>query len=173
MGLLRSIGLLAVAGIAACSAYGYWPEAPLPEGAAAERLLIDKSERSLVLYSGGEAVKSYRVSLGRVPQGAKEREGDGRTPEGRYLIDYRKRDSDYHRALHISYPDAEDLRHAAELGVSPGGAIMIHGLPNGLGWIGRFHRLWDWTEGCVAVTDEEMDELWRAVADGTPVEIRA
>lgn len=173
MALLRGISLLAAAGIAAGGVYGYWPETPLPQGIAAERLLIDKSERSLVLYSGGDAVKRYRVSLGRVPAGAKEREGDGKTPEGRYVIDYRKPDSDYHRALHISYPDADDRHHAAKLGVSPGGAIMIHGLPNGLGWIGRFHRLWDWTEGCVAVTDDEMDELWRAVADGTPVEVRA
>ena len=97
--------------------------------------------------------------------------GDGRTPEGRYLIDYRKRDSDYYRALHISYPDAEDRRHAAELGVSPGGAIMIHGLPNGLGWIGRFHRLWDWTEGCVAVSPRDMVWLLARLRRGSVVRV--
>jgi murein L,D-transpeptidase YafK len=153
----------------------YWslPETPLPSGTTAERLQIDKGARRLVIFADGRAVKSYRISLGRVPEGAKEREGDGRTPEGVYIVDYRKADSDYHRALHISYPDPYDRKRARDLGVSPGGAIMIHGLPNGLGWIGRFHRFSDWTQGCIAVTDEEIEELWRAVPPGTPVEIRA
>jgi len=152
--------------------YRFWPMTPLANGTTVDRLEINKDARRLLVVANGEAVKSYRISLGRAAQGAKDREGDGRTPEGTYVIDYRKADSAYHRALHISYPDPGDRRHAYELGVSPGGAIMIHGLPNGFGWIGRFHRLYDWTQGCIAVTDEEMDELWRAVPPGTPVEIR-
>jgi len=101
----------------------------------------------------------------------KEREGDGRTPEGRYKIEA-KYVNQYHKALRISYPDAEDRKRAAKLGVSPGGSILIHGLPNGKGYIGAAHRLYDWTLGCIAVTDEEIDEIWNLVPVGTPVEIR-
>lgn len=173
MGTFKAMFLILAAALAAGGAYRFWPGTPLPAGVTADRLLIDKGARRLVVYTDGRVVKTYRVSLGRVPEGAKEREGDGRTPEGSYVIDYRKADSAYHRALHISYPDQDDRRRARRNGVSPGGAIMIHGLPNGLGWIGRFHRLRDWTQGCIAVTDEEIEELWRAVPDGTPVEIRA
>lgn len=164
--------LFLAVGLAAGGAYRLWPLTPLPAGAKADRIEIDKGARRLTVFADGRAVKSYPVSLGRVPVGAREREGDGRTPEGSYVIDFRNSDSAYHLALHISYPGHDDRRRASERGVSPGGAIMIHGLPDGLGWIGRFHRLYDWTEGCIAVTDEEMDELWRAVAPGTPVEIR-
>ena len=103
---------------------------------------------------------------------AKEREGDFRTPEGRYLIDYHKADSAFHRALHISYPNAEDRRRAEKLGVAPGGDIMIHGLPNGLGAAGETHRITDWTNGCVALTDQEIEQIWSAVPIGTPVEIK-
>jgi murein L,D-transpeptidase YafK len=173
MRMVKAIPMILVAVLAAGAVYWSLPETPLPSGTTAERLQIDKGARRLVIFADGRAVKSYRISLGRVPEGAKEREGDGRTPEGVYIVDYRKADSDYHRALHISYPDPYDRKRARDLGVSPGGAIMIHGLPNGLGWIGRFHRFSDWTQGCIAVTDKEIEELWRAVPPGTPVEIRA
>lgn len=173
MRTFKAIFLILAAVLAAGGGYRFWPETALPAGTTAERLQIDKRTRRLIVFANGQAVKSYRVSLGREPQGAKAREGDGRTPEGSYIIDYRKADSAYHRALHISFPGKKDRRRAREFGVSPGGAIMIHGLPNGLGWIGSFHRFYDWTEGCIAVTDEEIDELWRAVPYGTPVEIRA
>ncbi len=168
---LKAIVLILVSLLGIGGAYRFWPEAPLPAGMTADRLEIDKSARRLVVFADGRAVKTYRISLGRVAKGAKEREGDGRTPEGHYVIDYRKANSDYHKALHISYPASGDRQRAKDLGVSPGGAIMIHGLPNGFGWIGRFHRIYDWTEGCVAVTDTEIDELWRAVPVGTPVVI--
>jgi len=112
------------------------------------------------------------VALGRGDLAPKEREGDGRTPEGHYIIDSRNGASHYHKALHVSYPNAEDRARAAKLGASPGGAIMIHGLPNGMGWLGAAHRLYDWTLGCIAVTDEEIDEIWNLVPVGTPVEIR-
>jgi murein L,D-transpeptidase YafK len=102
----------------------------------------------------------------------KEREGDARTPEGHYIVDSRNAASHYHKALHISYPGTEDRQRAAKLGVSPGGAIMIHGLPNGMAWLGATHRFYDWTLGCIAVTDAEIDEIWKLVPDGTPVEIR-
>jgi murein L,D-transpeptidase YafK len=134
--------------------------------------VIEKSRRILTLYADGEPLKSYRISLGTNPVGAKQHEGDRRTPEGRYVIDYRKADSGYFRALHISYPGPDDLERARQSGESPGGDIMIHGLRNRLGWLGRLHRLVDWTQGCVAVTNREMAELWRVVPDGTPIEIR-
>jgi murein L,D-transpeptidase YafK len=145
---------------------------PLPLGAVADRVLVEKSARRLTLLNKGAILKTYPVALGREPIGAKEEEGDQRTPEGIYLIDFHKRDSDYHLALHVSYPEQRDIERATSHGVSAGSDIMIHGLPNGRGWIGGFHRRSDWTAGCVAVTDFEIEEIWRAVADGTQIEIR-
>ena len=138
----------------------------------ADRVVIDKSDRTLTLYEQGKAVKSYHVTFGRHPAGRKERQGDDRTPEGQYTIDYRNLGSKYHIALHISYPNADDIRRARAAGVSPGGDIMIHGLRKGLGWVGRLHRLVNWTHGCIAVTDGEIDEIARAVKDGTPITIQ-
>ncbi len=136
-----------------------------------DRVLIRKGARRLTLFCNGKAIKTYRVALGSNPLGKKTTKGDGRTPEGCYIIDRRKADSRYHRALHISYPNEEDKRQAAARGVSPGGDIMIHGLKNGMGWVGKGHRLQDWTKGCVAMTNKEIDEIWRMVMDGTTVEI--
>jgi murein L,D-transpeptidase YafK len=145
---------------------------PLPLDAAADRVLVEKSARRLTLLKNGMTLKTYRVALGRASVGAKEYEGDQRTPEGIYAIDFHKPDSDYHLALHVSYPEQRDIDRAAAQGVSAGSDIMIHGLPNGRGWIGRFHRRNDWTAGCVAVTDFEIEEIYRAVPDGTPIELR-
>jgi murein L,D-transpeptidase YafK len=145
--------------------------APLPAGTIASRIFIDKSERTLTLFRGEHELKTYKVALGRNPVGHKQQEGDGRTPEGRYQIVFHKRNSSFHRALRISYPNAEDIRSARERGVSPGGDIMIHGLPNGMGSLGSDHLLRDWTEGCIAVTNEEIEEIWRVVPDGTIVDI--
>jgi murein L,D-transpeptidase YafK len=116
-------------------------------------------------------MKTYRIALGRSPVGKKTREGDRKTPEGCYTIDWRNPGSRFYRSLHISYPNDEDIQQAASQGVSPGGDIMIHGLKNGKSWIGKRHRRQDWTDGCVAVTNTEMDEIWDAVPDGTPVKI--
>ena len=138
----------------------------------ADSVLILKKDHVLELLAGGKVIRTYKVALGSGGLAAKEREGDGRTPEGRYVIDSRNAASQYHKALHISYPNADDRKRAARLGVSPGGAVMIHGLPNGKGFIGPAHRLYDWTLGCVAVTDAEIDEIWSLVPIGTPVEIR-
>jgi murein L,D-transpeptidase YafK len=145
---------------------------PLAPDARADRVVVDKSERTLVLLAGGRALKTYHVSLGGSPAGHKRREGDERTPEGAYVLDYRNPSSSAHRSLHVSYPDSADVARARAAGVAPGGMIMIHGIWNGLGWIGRLHRLVDWTDGCIAVTNAEMDEIWRAVPDSTPIEIR-
>ncbi len=109
---------------------------------------------------------------GANPVGAKQEEGDNKTPEGIYKIDGRNPQSTFHLALHVSYPSDEDKTRAADRGASAGFDIMIHGIRNGLGWMGAFHRLNDWTAGCVAVTDEEIEELWRITPDGTTVEIR-
>jgi len=109
--------------------------------------------------------------LGRNPLGAKQKEGDMKTPEGIYKIDGRNTQSSFHLALHVSYPSDEDDKHAAARGASAGSDIMIHGIRNGHGWIGAFHRWNDWTAGCIAVTDEEIEELWRVTPDGTTIEI--
>lgn len=133
--------------------------------------MLLKSERLLVLLRSGYVVVSYEVALGSSPVGPKERAGDGRTPEGQYTLDWRTEESDFHRAIHVSYPSAQDRASAHAGRVDPGGGIMIHGLPNGLGHIGTDHRSGDWTDGCIAVTNEEMDQIWDLIPDGTPIEI--
>lgn len=145
---------------------------PIKAEVKANRILVEKSARRLTLFSGEKPIKTYSVSLGRSPVGHKNQEGDNRTPEGFYVIDSRNAVSASHRALHISYPKTTDTAAAAKCGVSPGGDIMIHGILNGYGWIGLFHRCYDWTAGCIAVTDFEMDEIWNAVPTGTTIEIR-
>jgi murein L,D-transpeptidase YafK len=170
-GAVRWIVLVA-AGLAVC--FFAWPRAAQEPTSTqkADSILILKKDHVMELLADGKVIRTYKVALGRGGLASKEREGDGRTPEGHYLIDARNEASSYHRALHISYPNAEDRQHAAKLGVSPGGDIMIHGLPNGMGWLGASHRLYDWTLGCIAVTDPEIDEIWKMVPVGTPVEIR-
>ncbi len=163
---------LGLGGIVAFFGYALIPWNKLPEGARADRLVIRKSARSLELHAGPKLLKTYRVSLGFQPVGAKEFEGDGRTSEGRFIIANRNPRSSCYLALRIGCPTAADVARAKAQGRSPGGDIMIHGLRNGLGWLGRWHRWWDWTARCAAVTNQEMNELWQAVRDGTPVEIR-
>ena len=142
-----------------------------PPLARADLVVVDKSERRLTLYSKGKPVRTYRgLQLGDAPEGAKRFEGDERTPEGRYTIDYRNPASAYHLSLHVSYPDAADRAYAAAQGRSPGGAIFLHGQPNGLP-LGRLPG--DWTDGCIALSNAEIQELWRLVPDGTPIEITA
>jgi murein L,D-transpeptidase YafK len=145
---------------------------PLPKNASADRVVVYKAKRELELWSNGKLLKRYKVALGGNPVGHKEREGDQRTPEGVYTIDSRNAASRYHKSLHVSYPNTQDREHAKRLGVSPGGAIMVHGLPKGWGWVGAGHRATDWTLGCIAVTNEEIEEIWAAVRDGTPIEIK-
>ncbi|PHP68647.1 hypothetical protein CSC94_01195 [Zhengella mangrovi] len=168
--LLFGLGTAMV--IALLGAGWFWPEAPLPAAARADLIVVSKHERMLEVRQGDTILKRYRVALGSNPVGPKARQGDGRTPEGRYLIDSRNRASRFHLALHVSYPSAADRARARAAGVSPGGDIMVHGIRNGLGWIGRLHALVDWTNGCIAVTDEQIEEIWAVTPNGTPIEIR-
>jgi len=153
------------------AAWAHWPRRPLPDGTRADRVVVRKASRTLELYRGAELLRTYSVALGRNPLGRKEQEGDGRTPEGQYVLDYRNAGSSFHKALHVSFPSSADLAAAHNRGVSAGGLIMVHGIRNGLGFLGRFHTAIDWTDGCIAVTDRDIDEIWRAVADGTPIQI--
>ncbi|MBX0333005.1 L,D-transpeptidase family protein [Pontibacter sp. HSC-14F20] len=154
--------------------YGYLvlSERSLPEGTKIDRLVVHKSERRLEAYSRGELVKSYTISLGKTPVGDKQHEGDNKTPEGRYTINGKNPHSAYYKNLGVSYPNAADRREAKRLGKPVGGDIKIHGLPNKMPFIGKWHRLMDWTAGCMAVTNDEMEELYQTVPVGTPIDIK-
>ena len=161
---------LLVAGLIAWR-FGPTPPPQLPQNATADLILVHKAARRLEMYRGDLLLRSFAVSLGSHPIGPKRQEGDGRTPEGEYRIDYRKADSSFHRALHISYPGAADIAAARSRGVNPGELVMIHGTKNGLSPNAKERLPADWTDGCIAVTDEEMDEIWRAVPDNTKIVI--
>jgi murein L,D-transpeptidase YafK len=170
----RFIGVSALAALALVTG-ALWAHPslqPLPANATADLLIVEKRAHRLSIYSHGSLLREYSVSLGREPLGAKQREGDRRTPEGRYVIDRHNASSTFHKALHVSYPSPGDITRARAGGYAPGGEIMVHGLRNGLGWLGRAHLLADWTVGCIAVTNGEIDELYRVVPDGTPIELR-
>ena len=138
----------------------------------ADKVLIEKKERRLTLLSKGEVIKTYKIALGGNPVGPKERQDDNKTPEGTYIIDSRNGNSGFHLALRISYPNEQDIRRAKQLGVSPGGDIMIHGLKNDFSLVGAYHAEVDWTNGCIAVTNQEMEDIYKFVPNGTTVEIR-
>jgi murein L,D-transpeptidase YafK len=138
----------------------------------ADQVIAVKSQRTLTLLSHGKVLRTYSVALGGSPVGAKEQQGDHKTPEGHYIFGRRNAKSHFYKSIHVSYPNDRDKKRASQRGVSAGGDIMIHGLPNGFGWLGATHRAQDWTDGCVAVTNAEMDEIWQLVPDGTPIEIR-
>jgi murein L,D-transpeptidase YafK len=131
----------------------------------ADQIIVNKSRREMILLRGSSVLRVYRIALGREPLGHKQQEGDGRTPEGNYTIDRRNPKSRYYLSLRVSYPNTQDRARAAELGVDPGGDIMIHGLKDGV------LREGDWTQGCIAVTDTEMDEIWNLVPEGTKIRI--
>lgn len=150
------------------------PPAYAPADQQADAIIVSKSDRKLYLLRGGAVLKTYDIAMGSDwDQGHKQREGDMRTPEGSYMIDWRNENSIAHLSLHISYPNEADAAAAAAGGYSPGGNIMIHGLPNGWGAWGGLHRLVNWTDGCVAVTNEEMREIWSLVPTGTPISLHA
>ncbi|AGA89249.1 hypothetical protein Thimo_0385 [Thioflavicoccus mobilis 8321] len=140
----------------------------------ADLVVVEKSERRLYLVKDERPLRSYPISLGFAPKGPKEREGDGRTPEGRYVLDWRRTQSQFYKAIHISYPSARDRSHAASMGVDPGGLIMIHGQPrpNEHAELQALVRNEDWTQGCIAVSNQAIDEIWEATRNGTPIEIR-
>lgn len=137
-----------------------------------DHVLVDKSDRALFLYNQGEEVARYRIALGDNPIGHKQYQGDSKTPEGHYVLDWRNPNSRFHLSLHISYPNNNDKEYAKNLGKPPGGDIMIHGLPNDLGAVGSLMNKQDWTDGCIAVSNIEIEEIWNSVANGTPIEIR-
>jgi len=138
----------------------------------ADKVVVIKSKRIMLLLRDGGIFKTYKVALGKQPKGNKMTAGDQKTPEGIYRLDKRNPNSRFHMAIHISYPNEADLANARSLGVLPGNEIMIHGLPDDLAEIGKLHRRWDWTDGCIAVSNAEMDEIWQLVPDGTPIEIK-
>jgi len=144
---------------------------PLPRGIRADRIVVHKAARTLVLYWHGVPLKSYRVALGSDPVGNKQQLGDQRTPEGVYHLSRRTKPSVFHAALAIDYPSAADRQRAKAAHVSPGGGLEIHGLRDGFDWLGSAHAIFDWTDGCIAITNSEIDELVRAVPDKTPIEI--
>jgi len=143
-----------------------------PSDQRATSILVEKQARRMTLLRNGIALKRYDISLGGDPIGHKRQEGDSRTPEGRYLIDFKNDRSRFHLSMRVSYPNAADRESARKRGVPPGSDIMIHGLPNGLGWLGRWQLARDWTDGCIAVTNSEVEEIWSVVDVGTPIEIK-
>lgn len=148
------------------------PPAAAARSEQADRIRVSKADRQLHLLRDGAIIRSYRIAMGsNWDQGHKQAEGDERTPEGSYVVDWRNPRSMAHLSLHISYPAPKDQQAAAQAGHDPGGNIMIHGLPNGWGFMAPVHRLVDWTDGCIAVTNAEMREIWSLVANGTPIDI--
>lgn len=137
----------------------------------ADKVVVEKSERKLHLVKNGEAFRTFDIALGIRPEGDKEAEGDFKTPEGRYLLDIRNPNSEYFLSIHISYPSAADLRAARQKGLDPGGAIMIHGQPNEPTRSEAYYRTQDWTNGCIAVSNSDMIDIWLMTADNTPIEI--
>jgi murein L,D-transpeptidase YafK len=147
-------------------------KAQSPEKKTADRIVVMKSARTMTLENNGHVLKTYKVALGGQPVGAKERQGDHKTPEGEYTIDAKNEHSRFYMALHLSYPNAVDRARARNLGLNPGGDVEIHGLGKQYGWIGAWHRLVDWTDGCIAVTNDEIQGIFGIVPLGTRVEIR-
>jgi len=149
--------------------YYFLPEKKLPPDKKIDKLIVTKSKRIMDVYSGDQIIKTYKISLGGDPVGDKEFEGDKRTPEGQYSINDKNQNSGFHKNLGISYPSETDIQEAKKKNLQPGGDIKIHGIRNGFGFIGRLHRMFDWTAGCVALTDDEVDELYNRVEIGTPI----
>jgi murein L,D-transpeptidase YafK len=149
--------------IASCSAFA---------GDKADRVVVIKSTKTLSLYKSERLLGTYSVVFGANPVGHKQQEGDERTPEGRYILDFKKSDSAFYKAIHISYPNTQDIESAKKRGVSPGGLIMIHGQKNGLGWVSFISQKFNWTDGCIALNNKDMDFIWEAIEAGTPIEIK-
>lgn len=157
--------------VSGLTVYYMSPEKKLSQGILVDKLVVHKSKREMFAYSNGEIVKVYKISLGGQPLGPKQFEGDKKTPEGLYFINDKNPNSGYHKNLGISYPNKMDVDQARKMGKPSGGNVKIHGLRNGTGFIGKFHRWVDWTLGCIAVTDDEVNELYNSVIIGTSIEI--
>ncbi|MCD6388773.1 MAG: L,D-transpeptidase family protein [Desulfobulbaceae bacterium] len=141
-------------------------------GKKADAVLVDKSDAKLYLMQQGQSYAAYPVTFGANPKGHKQQQGDERTPEGSYLLDYKNANSAYYKSIHISYPNAQDSANARKRGVNPGGAIMIHGQTNGWEWAAPLAQLFNWTNGCIALQNHHMDIVWEAVDPGTPIKIQ-
>jgi len=171
---MRKIFILITILLIILLSYNYFPYSPIPQGIEVDKLIVDKSERKLMVYSNGSVIKTFSIALGDNPNGHKEREGDEKTPEGDYIIDSKAGlgASGYHKNLGVSYPNKTDIANARKNGFSPGGEIKIHGLKNGLDFIGKIQSWRDWTNGCMAVTNDEIDDLYKHVKIGTPITIK-
>ncbi|MEW6454287.1 MAG: L,D-transpeptidase family protein [Pseudomonadota bacterium] len=175
--IVLTVATILVAGVAALASWDFFkfsrtaPPQAAPD-ARATLILVEKQVRRLSLVRNGQVLKTYNVTLGTHPVGHKQQEGDQRTPEGTYAIDFKHPRSRFHLALRVSYPNAEDSKQAQQRGIQAGGDIMIHGLPNGLGMLGRLMQSRDWTDGCIAVTNREIEEIWAMVDVGTPIQIK-
>ena len=151
----------------------YMPATSKAEKFQITQVIVEKAARKLFLMGGSTTLREYRIALGKNPLGQKQQEGDSRTPEGDYILDWRNPASRFFRSLHVSYPTPEQLRTAKRSGIDPGGEIMIHGQPSS--WVERIHLgfdQFDWTDGCIAVENQDMLEIWSMVADGTPITIK-
>jgi len=149
--------------ITACNAFGI---------EKADRVVVLKSKKSLYLYKGKHLLGTYPVVFGGNRIGHKQQEGDKRTPEGKYILDFKKADSAFYKAIHISYPNERDIENAKRRGVAPGSSIMVHGQKNGFGWASFLLQYFNWTNGCIALSNKNMDSVWELVDAGTPIEIR-
>lgn len=138
----------------------------------ADLVLVEKGKSELSLLRSGQVIAKYHVVFGADPVGHKLQEGDNKTPEGRYMLDFKKPNSAYYKAFHVSYPNSNDVERARAAGVSPGGNIMVHGQKNGFGWAAAIAQEFNWTQGCIAMTNEDMDAMWLLVDAGTPIEIK-
>lgn len=164
------VGMISVSALALAKNSSKHDKA-IPADVTIDKVYVDKSERVLKLLSAGKVIKTYHIALGDSPVGHKRQEGDERTPTGSYILDYKNENSSYYRSIHISYPNAADKAQAKKRGVSAGGDIMIHGQKNGLGHLATITQQRDWTDGCIAVTDDEMDEIMSIYKVGMPIEI--
>jgi murein L,D-transpeptidase YafK len=165
-----TVCLMAALGMLGCSSTEM--KSMIPSDQKADRIVVVKSKHTMTLMAKDRVLMVYTIALGRGSSGPKERTGDNKTPEGEYVIDQKSAKSRFHLALHVSYPNAADRKRAHDAGVDPGGAIMIHGVQNGFGWLGSLQHDFDWTEGCIAVTNPEIEEIWTLVPVGTPIEIK-
>jgi len=171
--MIGSRGFLAVLGMTILLGNAAAEEQDLVTGPdRADYVVVDKSDRKLYLYKAGRVLREFDVALGQMPTGPKQREGDFRTPEGKYFLDERNVNSDYFLSIHVSYPNETDRARARELGVDPGGQIMIHGLPNEPKYDVRHYQGTDWTDGCIAVSNSDMVDIWLMTRESTPIEIR-
>lgn len=166
----QRVGAVVASFLLVCAAGG--PDVAATAETAPDRIVVVKSERKLMLMAGERVIRTMEIALGLMPRGHKQQEGDFRTPEGRYFIEAKNPDSDFFLSLKVSYPNADDRANANRLGVDPGGQIMIHGLPNQPSYDESFYTGWDWTDGCIAVSNSDMVDLWRLTSVAMPIEIR-